>query len=139
MRAKQFLIGKAFKENYRLILLRMASMVLLAYSAAYWGQLTGATNMDIRFDTMTVPARATISTLAVLQPVASLGLWGGWRWGIVLWIVIAAIEFTMYGLYPQVFGQANLVLLFHVTGLGVYFLALLASFAMNAFKGDETV
>lgn len=101
-------------------LLRIVSMVLLAFSTGYWAKLTGIADNNIRFDTISTEWKVAATTLVVLQPVASLGLWGGWRWGVVLWIFIAIIEVTMYGVYSDIFGQASWIIVFHTFALAVY-------------------
>lgn len=99
--------------------------------------LTGIADNEIRFDTMSSAWKIAATSLVVLQPIASLGLWGGWRWGVVLWILVAAIEGTMYGIYPGVFGQFTTALAFHAGTISFYFLAILiVSMRKKKFEAD---
>ena len=107
-----------------LILLRIIAMLLLAFSVGYWSKLVGFADAGIRFDTLPVAWKIAATALVVLQSVAALGLWGGWHWGVVLWVLVAVIEFAMYGLNPAIFGEADLLLIFHATGLAAYVLML---------------
>ncbi|MEM9277803.1 MAG: DUF6163 family protein [Pseudomonadota bacterium] len=128
--------GFVSQVNYLMLLLRVVSLVLLAFSASYWAKLTGISDGNIRFDTMSSPWKVAATSLVVLLPVASLGLWGAWRWGVVVWIIVMIIEVTMYGFYPAIFGQANIVLLFHAIAITVYLMVL----AINMYverRGSE--
>jgi hypothetical protein len=57
---------------------------------------------------------------SVLLPVASLGLWGLFSWGVVVWLIVAIFEITMYLGFPQLFGQSFLRVGFHVLSILVY-------------------
>ncbi|MEM7069810.1 MAG: DUF6163 family protein [Pseudomonadota bacterium] len=107
--------------DYTLLLLRAISLVLLVFSISYWASLVGYSDETIRFDTLSNPWKIAATSLVVLQPVAALGLWGGWRWGVVIWILVALIEGAMYGVYYDIFGAAFYLLLFHAIGLVLYF------------------
>ena len=138
MRANAALAGKAIAQaDYVLLFLRLVSMVLLAFSAGYWAMLTGISDSEIRFDTMSSAWKIAATSLVVLQPIAALGLWGGWRWGVVLWILVAAIEATMYGVYPGTFGEYAFALAFHSSTILIYFLAILIiSLRKKKFESD---
>ena len=107
--------------DYSLILLRIVSLILLAFSIAYWTKLVGVVDPTLRFDTLSNAWKIAATSLVVLQAVASLGLWGGWRWGVVLWVLVALIEFMMYAINSSVFGSANTLLVFHGVSLTMYF------------------
>ncbi len=111
--------------NYLLILLRLVALLMLAFSVGYWAKLVGLSDAAVRFDTLPNAWKVAATALVVLQPVTALGLWGGWHWGIVLWILVALIEFSMYGLNPAIFGQSNMLLVFHAAGLATYVVMLL--------------
>ena len=113
--------AKTSDIDYSLILLRIVSLTLLAFSIAYWTKLVGVVDPALRFDTLTSAWKVAATSLVVLQAVASLGLWGGWRWGVVIWVLVALIEFVMYGLNSSIFGSANILLVFHAVSLMMYF------------------
>ncbi|MGI9351628.1 MAG: DUF6163 family protein [Rhizobiaceae bacterium] len=108
------------QSYYTLLLMRVVASVLLVFSASYWALLVGISDSATRFDSMSTSWQLAAASLVVLQPVAALGLWGGWRWGVVMWVFVAAIEFTMYGIYPDIFGEANFLLIFHAVGILAY-------------------
>ena len=91
MNAKSTQNSPLSRLNYMLILLRIVSMLLLAFSVGYWSKLIGLADAEVRFDTLTTAWKIAATSLVVLQPVAALGLWGGWHWGIVLWVLVAVI------------------------------------------------
>ena len=57
--------------------------------------------------------------LAVLCPVAGVGLWMTVSWGIVIWTLIAVIEAVMHFGFPELFGGPTLWLMAHVGGLSM--------------------
>ena len=121
MKTKPIVFDSSNEQSYYILLLmRVVASVLIVFSASYWALLVGITDNTIRFDSMSTGWQLAATSLVVLQPVAALGLWGGWRWGVVIWIFVAAIEFTMYGIYPDTFGEANFVLIFHAVGILAY-------------------
>ena len=87
----------------------------------------------LRFDTMADHWRLASAVLCVLLPVAALGLWGGESWGAVLWIAAAVVAFLMHGAFPNLFGTADMLLAFHVTGL----LTMAAFRAATAFVANK--
>ena len=121
MKTKPIVFDSSNEQSYYILLLmRVVASVLIVFSASYWALLVGITDSAIRFDSMSTGWQLAATSLVVLQPVAALGLWGGWRWGVVIWIFVAAIEFTMYGINPDTFGEANFVLIFHAVGILAY-------------------
>lgn len=91
-------------------------------------RVVGFSNPEIRFDTMPLHWKLTAATLSVMYPIAALGLWGLFRWGIVIWFLTAAIELLMYVVYPDLFGSANTLVLFHISSIAVWLLYKLISF-----------
>lgn len=96
------------------ILLRLVAIACFWFGLNYWALLIGLSfGGSGRFDLLSVPWRAAATALAVVYPVAALGLWLLVSWGPVLWVVAAVAETTMFGLYPQIFGEKPLLLLLH--------------------------
>lgn len=101
--------------------LRLVAVVLLLYALQYWMRLTGFhQGPENRFDTMSEHWQVAASVLAVLLPVAALGLWGLFSWGVVVWLVAMAIELVMYAGFYDLYGRADLRVAFHVLCLAIY-------------------
>lgn len=97
---------------------RSAGLMLFACGLAFWVRLVGVyPQQGWRFDTMQVEWRIVVPALAVLCPVAGLGLWLVVSWGTVVWVLVAALEAVMHLALPGLFGKADLQLLLHFTGL----------------------
>jgi hypothetical protein len=100
------------------IFLRVIALFLILFAIQYWMRLTGFFDgADFRFDTMQPHWRYAASALAVLFPVAALGLWGGYSWGVVVWLIAALIELLMYLWFRDLFGTQILRSLFHLSAL----------------------
>ena len=98
--------------------LRVIGMVFIFFSIQYWMRLTGVyPGAEFSFDTMSEHWRLASSVLAVLLPATALGLWGGYRWGVVLWLVAAIMELTMHVAMTGQFGRSDMRVAFHLIGL----------------------
>lgn len=96
------------------VFLRLVALSCLWFGLNYWALLIGFSFNGIgRFDLLPLPWRAAGTTLAVVYPVAALGLWLLVSWGPVLWVVAAAVEITMYEVYPSIFGAKPIIALLH--------------------------
>ena len=66
---------KGLVENLQVIFLRMVALFLLAFALVYWAMLTGTLPANpIRFDTMPEYWRIASLVMAVILPVAAVGL-----------------------------------------------------------------
>ncbi|WP_342587584.1 DUF6163 family protein [Pararhizobium arenae] len=105
------------------IFLRLVAVSCFWFGLNYWGLLIGYTFDGAgRFDLLPVAWRVAATTLAVIYPVAALGLWLTVSWGPVIWIVAAAAEIAMFGFYPQIFGTKPFLLVLHGTVAVVFVL-----------------
>ena len=87
------------------IFLRLVAVVCLFFGIQYWAMLTGfLLEGRARFDLLALPWRVAGSGLAVLYPVAALGLWLTVSWGPVIWVIVAGAQVAMYTVWPQIFG-----------------------------------
>lgn len=95
------------------IFLRLVALVCLFFGVQYWAMLTGyLLEGRARFDILTLPWRVAGSGMAVLYPVAAIGLWLTVSWGPVIWILVAGAQVAMYTVWPQIFGfQMSVVML----------------------------
>ncbi|MBP1860815.1 hypothetical protein J2Z75_004336 [Rhizobium herbae] len=98
------------------LFLRLVSISCFWFGLTYWAMLIGFSfGGGGRFDLLPVPWRVAATALAVVYPVAALGLWLLVSWGPVLWVVAAATEIVMFAVYPQIFGVKPLLLVLHGT------------------------
>lgn len=87
------------------IFLRLVALVCLFFGVQYWAMLTGyLLEGRARFDILTLPWRVAGSGMAVLYPVAAIGLWLTVSWGPVIWAIVAGAQVAMYTVWPQIFG-----------------------------------
>ena len=105
------------------LFLRLVAVSCFWFGLSYWALLIGYSyNGSGRFDLLPVAWRVAATTLAVVYPVAALGLWLTVSWGPVIWLVAAATEIAMFGFYPQTFGAKPLLLVLHATVAVVFVL-----------------
>ena len=108
---------------------RAVALVLLFFALRYWIRLTGFhPGEEFRFDTMSEHWRVASSSLAVLLPVAALGLWGRFSWGVVVWMLAAVQEIAMHTWFSDLFGRADLTVAFHLVAVSIYIALKLAEF-----------
>ncbi|WP_116682023.1 DUF6163 family protein [Fulvimarina endophytica] len=110
------------------VLLRSFAVFLLAIGVAYWAALVGFApilplfvEVPARFDLMPSWWRIAVPILAVLYPVAGIGLWMMARWAAVVWGLLVLVEMVMHLGFPILFGSRFLLLAVHLTGLALYF------------------
>ena len=105
---------RTLTEILFVIFLRLVAVACFWFGLQYWGMLVGySLNGQARFDLLNLPWKVAASSLAVLFPVASLGLWLAVSWGPVLWALAALSQLLMYHMWPEIFGQNMLVSLTH--------------------------
>nr|WP_245262657.1 DUF6163 family protein [Ensifer sp. BR816] len=94
--------------------LRLVSASCFWFALNYWAMLIGFSHGGAgRFDLLAPEWRAAATALAVLYPVAAIGLWLLVSWGPVIWVLAAAIESAMHELYPGMLGDRPLILALH--------------------------
>ncbi len=96
-------------------LYRIVAAFCLLLGIGYWVRLIGYhEGADWRFDLMPYYWQAAAASLAVLFPIAAIGLWMTASWGPVLWFVCAAAETLMYLVLTDLFGANYTLVGFHV-------------------------
>jgi hypothetical protein len=94
--------------------LRLVSASCFWFALNYWAMLIGFSHGGAaRFDLLPPEWRAAATALAVVYPVAAMGLWLLVSWGPVVWVVAAAIEVAMDKFYPGIFGPRPLLFVLH--------------------------
>ena len=112
--------SETLNQTLTVWLYRVSALVLFAVGIGYWIRLVGVSDGPFdRFDLMPLWWKMAAPALAVLYPVAGIGLWLPASWGAVIWILIALVEAVMHLGFPQLFGSDLVWLGFHVWGLGM--------------------
>lgn len=112
---------RRFAEIAFTIFLRVVALTCLVAGLKYWLALIGVFDYPPwRFDLMPVHWRLAATSLAVLFPVAAVGLWLIVSWGPVIWVAAAAIEIAMYGAFADLFGHRPLILILHLVVAVIY-------------------
>lgn len=87
-----------------ILFLRLVAVSCFWFGLQYWAMLVGYSLVGAgRFDLLSLPWKVASTSLAVLFPVASLGLWLTVSWGPVIWVLAAGGQILMYGLLPDIF------------------------------------
>lgn len=86
--------------------LRLVGASCFWFALSYWAMLIGFSHNGAgRFDLLSPEWRAAATALAVVYPVAAIGLWLLVSWGPVVWVVAAATEIAMDKFYPGILGH----------------------------------
>lgn len=94
---------------------RIVAVFCLIAGLRYWSLLIGIAEEGAwRFDLLPVHWKIAAASLAVLWPVAGIGLWMVVSWGPVVWLVAAAIETVMHGAFPELYGSNWMLLSAHL-------------------------
>ncbi|KQT51028.1 hypothetical protein ASG43_05710 [Aureimonas sp. Leaf454] len=110
---------RAERLNRRLtvVLCRLAGFMLFGLGAVYWVRIVGIHEGALwRFDLMPVAWKVSVASLAVLYPVAGVGLWMTASWGAVIWAIIVLAESLMHLALPYIFGEPGLFLFLNAFG-----------------------
>jgi hypothetical protein len=103
------------------LFLRLIAISCFWFGLQYWAMLVGYSLIGAgRFDLLTLPWKVASTCLAVLFPVAALGLWLVVSWGPVIWVLAAGAQILMYGFVPETFGSNRLIILLHVAVAVLY-------------------
>lgn len=103
--------------------LRAMAVVCLWFALQYWAMLTGYSfGGRGRFDLLPPAWKAASTALAMMFPVAAVGLWLLAPWGAVVWVLAAATEIAMHEFYPSIFGINRLLVIAHITVAVIYVL-----------------
>ncbi len=96
------------------LFLRLIAISCFWFGLQYWSMLVGySLNGHARFDLLDLPWKVAGAGLAVVFPVAALGLWLTVSWGPVIWVAAAGGQILMYGVWPAIFGHNLLIMMLH--------------------------
>jgi hypothetical protein len=94
------------------IFLRMVAAACLYFAFEIWSDLVGyGSGGALRIDLLDTDQQAAVATLAVLYPVAAIGLWLRGSWGPVVWTVAALVEIARHESLPGSISAATSTLL----------------------------
>lgn len=125
-------------ETLYIIFLRLVAIACLWFGLQFWAMLVGYSfGGHARFDLLTVPWRAAATSLAVVFPVAALGLWLAVSWGPVIWLIGAGAQALMHGPWADVYGANNMMLALHALIAAVYALFRLALWLEKRQRNQE--
>jgi len=128
---------RALADILYMVFLRLVALSCFWFGLQYWAMLTGySLNGHGRFDMLNLPWRVAGTALAVVFPVAALGLWIGVSWGAVMWVIGAGAQIAMYKVWPDIYGSNALVPVMHGIVATVYILFQVA-FWLDARQNDE--
>ena len=103
------------------IYLRLLSVVFFAAAVYTWMTAIGYWEGDsYRFDTMGVALKIYTAIMAVMLPVACVGLWTTLPWGRVIWFFAIAFQSVTLLRFPEMFVAPMAVLIFHLGCWVVY-------------------
>ena len=103
------------------VFMRLVALSCLLAGLQYWGRLIGYSDGGMsRFDLIPSYWQLASASLAVLLPVAAVGLWMQVSWGPVIWAVAAGSEVFMHKGFPIWFGDRPLLVLAHIVVMSVY-------------------
>jgi hypothetical protein len=117
---------------------RIIAIFCLIAGLRYWSLLIGIGEGGTwRFDLLPVHWKIVAASLAVLWPVAGIGLWMIVSWGPVVWIVAAMTEIVMHGFFPELYGADWVKVWIHVAVAVLYAIFRLVLYFLNR-KTEET-
>lgn len=126
-------------ETLFMLFLRLVAVGSLWFALQYWAMLTGFSfNGQGRFDLLPPAWKAAYTALAVLFPVAAVGLWLLVSWGPVIWLLAAATEVAMHEVYPSIFGIDRLLVFAH-GAVAVVFVLFQAALFLQRRRQARTV
>ena len=103
------------------LFLRLLAVVFFAATILIWMQAIGIWDgPQFRFDTMEPALRIYIAVMAVILPVASVGLWTTMAWGRVIWFFVMTFQSVSMVRFPDMFAWSTEVVVFHVFCLAIF-------------------
>ncbi len=104
-----------------ILLRRLIALVFIFYAITYWARIVAFGDfVGAGIDTMPTHQQVVSVILAVTMPIAAIGLWGLFSWGTSTWLAVLAFEFTLFYIYPDLYGAAPYIVLFHLVSLATY-------------------
>ena len=129
---------RSLTEAIFVLFLRIVALACLWFGLQYWALLVSFSHDGQgRFDLLTAPWRVAATGLAVVFPVAALGLWVAGSWGPVMWLLAAGGQMLMFTVWPEVFGRNPLAVTMHSAVFVLYLLFRLALWIEGRHKQER--
>lgn len=107
------------EERWYVYFLRALAVLYLIWGVANWASILGVPG-TANFPAETIQRQILIGYLAVMMPIAAVGLWIGASWGTVIWLVVALSEVIANTLFADLFGWAFDLVIFHIVTMVAY-------------------
>jgi len=105
---------------------RVMAGVLMILGLHQWAIILGVVQGSAgTFEAMPTPWKLATMHLAVVDLVASVGLWQRVAWGNVVWVYAAVAEVAMHTVFIGTFGSDLPIVAFHIVTVAVYFALLI--------------
>jgi len=97
------------------VYVRALGVVMMVIGLRQWAIILGVVSVHgMVFETMPTPWQLATIHLAVVDLVASVGLWMRAAWGNVIWIYAALSEIALHTVFVGTFGNDVLIIAFHL-------------------------
>lgn len=131
-------VGTGTLEASFRLFTRLVALSCLLAGLQYWGRLIGYSDGGVyRFDLIPSYWQLASASLAVLLPVAAVGLWMQVSWGPVLWVVAAGSEIIMHKGLSLWFGERPLLVMAHALVISAYVGFRVALFLKQRFDARQ--
>lgn len=100
---------------------RLMSAVMMVLGLRQWAVILGMIKgAEGSFEAMPTPWQVATVHIAVVDLVASVGLWQRMAWGNVVWIYAALAEVAMHTVFIGTFGPDYVIVAFHVLTILIF-------------------
>ena len=100
--------------------LRALAVAMMLLGLRQWAVIIGVAPGDDPFEAMSAAWKFATMHLAVVDLVASVGLWLRVAWGKVIWIYAVVSEIALHTVFIGAFGGDLLVVTFHVATFAAF-------------------
>ena len=95
--------SRAVRWNFILVwFMRMLALMWIAKGLGYWAVILGADKAPTSFEARTTGFQATTIYFAIIDLVASVGLWLTSTWGGVLWLLAVMSHLILTVFFPHI-------------------------------------
>ena len=115
-----------------ILYVRTLALVFFVGALYIWAKLVGVwPGAENRYDTMSPMLKIYCTVLAVVLPVASVGMWTTLAWGRAIWFMLIGFQVVSALRFLDVVDYAAVILVFHAVSLSVYMFFQILLFFIN--------